>query len=126
MSERRVLVVDDEQEILDLLQEVLSGEGFEVDTAVDANGALDLIRANIYEVAVLDFNLPDMDGIMLHRQIRQMDEELADKTVFMSGMAQDGSRMDYYAAVGGPFLAKPFDVTQVIEAIGAVLNPDRR
>ncbi len=124
MSDRRILVVDDEQDILDLLKDVLSGEGFEVDTAVDARGALDLIRNHIYEVAVLDFNLPDMDGIMLHRQIRQMDEELADKTVFMSGMTQDGSRMDYYAAVGGAFLAKPFDVGQVLEAIQAVLNPD--
>ena len=124
MSDRRILIVDDEQDILDLLKEFLSGEGFEVDTAVDARGALDLIRNHIYEVAVLDFNLPDMNGIMLHRQIRQMDEELADKTVFMSGMAQDGSHMDYYATIGGAFLTKPFDVTQVLEAVEAVLNPD--
>ena len=124
MSARRILVVDDEQDILDLLEDALSSEGFAVDTAPDARGALDLIRDHIYDVAVLDFHLPDMDGIMLHHHIRQMDEELAERTVFVSGMTQDPDRMDYYAAVGGAFLAKPFDVTQVLEAIAAVIKRD--
>jgi len=123
MSDRRILVVDDEAEIVELLKDFLTGEGFVIDTAGNASSALDLIRGQIYDAAVVDFNLPDMDGVMLHRQIRQMDPELAQKTVFMSGFLQADTNLDYYAAYGGGFLAKPFDVRDVADAIRNLLNP---
>jgi len=123
MSTKRILVVDDEQDILDLLQSALTAEGFDVDTALDARSALESIRDRIYDVALLDFNLPDMNGVMLHRQIRQIDEELAGRSVFMSGLVQDDSSKDYYASFGGAFVAKPFDISQVLEAIENVLRP---
>ena len=63
---KRILVVDDEPSIVELLQDVLSVEGFLVDAAPNAAGALDRIREHIYDAAILDFNLPDMDGVMLH------------------------------------------------------------
>jgi DNA-binding response OmpR family regulator len=70
---RRILIVDDEPEIVDLLRDVLVAEGFHVDAASDATGTLDLVRAHICDGAILDFNLPDMNGVMLHRQIRPFD-----------------------------------------------------
>lgn len=123
MADQRILVVDDEVQIVELLRDCLSAQGFEVDSAADAAGALDLIRTNIYDAAVIDFNLPDMDGVMLHRQIRQMDEELAQRTVFMSGYVQADTNMDYYTAHGGGFLAKPFDVRDVTDAVRNLLGP---
>jgi DNA-binding response OmpR family regulator len=125
VSNKRILVVDDEQDIRDLLENLLVAEGFDVDTAKDAHSALVSIRNQIYDVALLDFNLPDMDGVMLHRQIRQIDEELAGRSIFMSGLVQDDSSMDYYASFGGAFVAKPFDISQVIEAIETVLKPSQ-
>ncbi len=122
MAQRRALVVDDEPEIVDLLRDILEGRGFEVDSAPDARTALELIRENIYDVAVLDFNLPDMNGIMLHRQIRQMDAELAARTIFMSGYVQAEQHADYYSAHGGPFLSKPFEVDEVLRAVDALLE----
>src|SRR5512136_1546913 len=110
MASRRILVVDDEADIVDLLRDVLVSEGFEVDAASNAENALGLIRANIYDAALLDFNLPDMDGVMLHRQIRQMDEELAMRCIFMSGLVQSDSNLGYYASFSGGFLSKPFDI----------------
>jgi len=86
MAEKRILVVDDEQDIIDMLVELLVAQGYEVDSAATAEGALEQVRANIYDGAILDFNLPDMNGVMLHRQIRQMDSELADHTLFTSGL----------------------------------------
>jgi two-component system NtrC family sensor kinase len=121
MSDERLLVVDDEVEILELLKDVLSGAGYQVDGAPDARSALDLIRDHIYDAAIVDFNLPDMDGVMLHRQIRQMDSDLANKTIFMSGLVQNDSNLDYYAAAGGGFLAKPFDVQMVVQAVQNVI-----
>ena len=105
-----------------MLRDVLVAHGYAVEEAGDATQALKLVRANMYDAAILDFNLPDMNGVMLHRQIRQMDAELADRTIFMSGFLQADTNLDYYTAHGGGFLAKPFDVRDVVDAIRNVLD----
>ena len=122
MPGERILVVDDEAPIVELLQEILTGEGYVVDAAADAQSALELIRTNIYDAALLDFNLPDMDGVMLHRQIRQMDAELAGKTIFMSGLLQSDTNLDYYMSFSGGFLSKPFEIQDVFSALRSMLG----
>jgi DNA-binding response OmpR family regulator len=122
MAGERILVVDDETEIVELLRDVLSAEGYAVDAAPDAESALKLIRENIYDAALLDFNLPDMDGVMLHRQIRQMDEELAAHAIFMSGLLQTNANLGYYLSESGGFLAKPFDIAEVLAQIRRLLD----
>jgi len=117
MAGKRILVVDDERDIIDLLTDVLGSHGYDVDSAVNADGALELVRANIYDAAILDFNLPDMNGVMLHREIRQMDEELADHSLFTSGMQQSDDNLGYYSAYSVGFISKPFDVQDVLEAL---------
>jgi DNA-binding response OmpR family regulator len=122
MGPLRILLVDDEKDIVEMLADILSTHGFEVDGAHSADEALERIRETIYDAAILDFNLPDMDGVMLHRQIRQMDRELAGRTLFMSGMVQSDHNMGYYAAQSAGFLSKPFRVDQVLEAVIGVLG----
>lgn len=120
MPAKRILVVDDEPPIVELLSEILGGQGYEVDAAGDAAEALRLVRASIYDAAIIDFNLPDMDGVMLHRQIRQMDAELANATLFTSGLVQSENNLGYYHEFGMGFLSKPFDVQEMIDAMGAL------
>jgi DNA-binding response OmpR family regulator len=124
MSAKRILVVDDEQPILDLLREILSDQGYVIDEALDAAEALERVRENIYDAAILDFNLPDMNGVMLHREIRQMDEELAARTLFTSGLAQTEKNLDYYTAHGKGFISKPFEVRDVLGAVNALFEED--
>lgn len=126
MPETRILVVDDDPAIRDLLQDVLRGAGYAVDAAPDAEAALALVRETIYAAALLDFDLPDMDGVMLHRKIREMDSELASATVFMSGMVQKDEHLEYYHAASGGFLAKPFDAHRVVTEIFRLVGPPRR
>jgi DNA-binding response OmpR family regulator len=121
MAGERILVVDDEAEIIDLLRDVLLAEGFRVDEAPTAGRALELIRENIYDVAILDFNLPDMDGIMMHRQLRQMDDELATHTIFMSGLLQSDENLGYYMSQSAGFLAKPFEIREVLRQVSALI-----
>ena len=124
MAKKRILVVDDEPDILELLDEVLSGQGYEVDSAANAAGALELVRQKIYDAAIVDFNLPDMDGVMLHREIRQMDEELGGNTLFTSGLMQSEKNLDYYTAFGKGFLSKPFEVREVLSALNGLWDED--
>ena len=120
---KRILVVDDEPEIVDLLKEFLETHGFVVDSAPDASGAIERVRDNIYDAAILDFNLPDMDGVMLHRQIRQMDGELAQRTLFTSGLVQSEHALGYYATHGMGFLSKPFDMQEVLDWLETMSGP---
>ncbi|HUC44827.1 MAG TPA: response regulator [Candidatus Sulfotelmatobacter sp.] len=122
MAGIRLLVVDDEPEIVAILCEMLGEHGYVVDAARTAEQAIALIREHIYEVALIDFNLPDMDGMMLHRQIRQMDEELAGRTIFMSGLLQTEANLGYYRAESAGFVGKPFDLRDVLEQIQRVLE----
>jgi len=124
MAGERILVVDDEAEVLELLRDVLVSEGYAVDTAPGAAGALQLIRENIYDIALLDFNLPDMNGVMLHHQIRQIDGELASRTIFMSGLLQSEGNLGYYMSQSGGFLAKPFDIRDVLRQVRIVLGDE--
>jgi len=124
MAGERILVVDDEPEIVELLKDVLTAEGYAVDAAADAAAALGLIRETIYDAALLDFNLPDMDGVMLHRQIRQMDAELAAHAIFMSGLMQSDANLGYYMSQSGGFLAKPFDIRDVLAQIRSLLGDE--
>jgi DNA-binding response OmpR family regulator len=124
MAGERILVVDDETEIVELLRDVLVAEGYVVDAAADAQGSLQLIRENIYDIALLDFNLPDMNGVMLHHQIRQMDAELASRTIFMSGLLQSDGNLGYYMSQSGGFLAKPFDIRDVLRQVRTVLGDE--
>jgi CheY-like chemotaxis protein len=119
---KRILIVDDEPEVVSFLEELLQEQGYAVESAGDAAGALDLVRAVIFDAAILDFNLPDMDGVMLHRRIRQMDRELAGNTVFISGAIQAEKDLDYYSAHGGGFLAKPIDAGDVLEYLRRMLE----
>jgi two-component system NtrC family sensor kinase len=124
MAGERILVVDDEAEIVELLRDVLGAEGYVVDTAQDAGAAIQLIRENIYDVALLDFNLPEMNGVMLHHKILQMDPELASSTIFMSGLIQSDENLGYYMSQSGGFLAKPFDIRDVLRQVLAVLGDE--
>lgn len=112
MSGRKhILVVDDEPQILDVLKQAL-------ETALQA------VHDRIYDAAILDFSLPDMNGLTVHREIRQMDEELARNTLFTSGHAQSDQNLGYYSTYGGGFLSKPLNLDEVIDSLESMWEVD--
>lgn len=123
-DQKRILVVDDEAQILKLLKDALASFGYRVDTAPDGETALQAVREHIYDAAILDFSLPDMDGLMIHREIRQIDEELGKNTLFVSGHAQSDHNLGYYSTYGVGFLSKPFNVEEVIDSLESLWNPE--
>ena len=122
MSTTRILVVDDEESVRNLLRDGLVETGWVVDTAGTGAEALQLIRDNLYDAAVLDFALPDTNGVMLHRKIREMDPELAQCTLFISGVAQSDERLDYFGSDGLGFLSKPFNIWEVVTRLQKMVD----
>lgn len=122
MGTKRILVVDDEKPVRDLLREAIVETGWEADTAADAAQALQLVKDQLYDAAVLDFALPDMDGVRLHSEIRRMDEDLARRTLFISGVAQPDSQLELYGSDAGGFMAKPFDVAELVARLDRILK----
>jgi len=116
-ARKRILIVDDEPKIVELLGETLEKIGYQVDGVGSGEAALKAVHDQIYDAAILDFGLPDMTGLALHHEIRQIDEELARNTLFCSGHAQSDQNLGYYSTYGVGFLSKPFDIQEIIDSL---------
>src|SRR5262245_17437540 len=67
-----ILVVDDDADTCHNLSDILTDLGYDVDTANDGLTALALVRQNAYDVALLDYKMPGMDGVTLYREIKKL------------------------------------------------------
>jgi CheY-like chemotaxis protein len=79
---KKILVVDDESDIRDILSDVLTSEGFEVNTAENGAAALQILLKANYDLLITDLNMPQMDGIELLDRIYEKNMEV--KTIIMS------------------------------------------
>lgn len=118
----RVLAIDDQPEICRLIREALALEGFEVETSQDPREALERLREKDYDLVILDFNLPEMDGISLHREIAAVSPRLAERSIFISGLIQSRDNLDYFYTHGGAYLSKPFRLQDLTTAVRQVLS----
>jgi two-component system NtrC family sensor kinase len=107
----KILVVDDEPIIAQLITDVLSGDGYEVDIASDGLIALEHIDRAEYDLILSDLRMPGLDGLGLYRQLEQNRPELARRFVFITGTSE---HTDYAGLIGDlpvPILTKPFDMS---------------
>lgn len=113
----RVLVVDDESIIAQLIADVLGGEGFEVDTAPHGLAALDCLANRTYDVILSDLRMPELDGLGLFREIEQRYPELLRRFVFITGTSE---HTDYHGFIDDakvPVLTKPFDMMNLVRVV---------
>jgi two-component system NtrC family sensor kinase len=113
----RVLVVDDESIIAQLIADVLGGEGFEVDTAPHGLAALDRLANRTYDVILSDLRMPELDGLGLFREIEQRYPELLRRFVFITGTSE---HTDYHGFIDDakvPVLTKPFDMMNLVRVV---------
>ena len=105
---RRVLVVDDEQVVRELVARVLERHGYEVDSARDEAEARRHVGAARYDVMLLDFLLPDADGLTIHDRLVTDDPGLSGRAIFLTGGGQ--RQEETFTSRGLPYLLKPFDI----------------
>jgi excisionase family DNA binding protein len=118
----RVLVVDDEASIRDLLSKTLALAEYDVDTAPDGNAALARLRdsAVAYDLVIADLKMPGMDGLTLIRQTKRLRPELP--IIIITGFSTESSAIEAVNLGVAGYLTKPFRVPQVLAAAAKALG----
>jgi two-component system OmpR family response regulator len=115
----RVLVVDDEPYITDVLSSALNFEGFATEEASTVADALTHARSGVFDCIVLDVMLPDGDGFEVCRIMR--DEEIATPVLFLTARDASPDKLTGLA-LGDDYVTKPFTIEELVARIRAVLR----
>ena len=116
----RVLVVDDESSIRELLAKTLALAEYDVDTAPDGRAALERLRLGNYDLLIADLKMPGMDGLTLIREARRMKEDLP--VIIITGFSTESSAIEAVNLGVAGYLTKPFRVPQVLAAAARALG----
>ena len=116
----RVLVVDDEASIRDLLSKTLALAEYDVETAPDAATALDRLRGSMYDLMIADLKMPGMDGLTLIRQVKRIRADLP--VIIITGFSTESSAIEAVNLGVAGYLTKPFRVPQVLAAAAKALG----
>jgi len=119
-SPLRVLVVDDEPNLAELLTSALRYEGWDVSTALDGQAAVRLARETVPDVIVLDIMLGDIDGLEVLRRIRQQQEGVP--VLFLTARDSVEDRVAGLTAGGDDYVTKPFSLEEVVARLRGLLR----
>lgn len=116
----RVLVVDDEASIRDLLSKTLALAEYDVDTAADGTAALERMRGQMYDLLIADLKMPGMDGLTLIKQVKRLRPDLP--IIIITGFSTESSAIEAVNLGVAGYLTKPFRVPQVLAAAAKALG----
>ena len=116
----RVLVVDDEASIRDLLAKTLALAEYEVDVAPDGRSALDRMRMYPYDLLIADLKMPGMDGLSVIREAKRYKTDLP--VIVITGFSTESSAIEAVNLGVAGYLTKPFRVPQVLAAAAKALG----
>lgn len=118
---KKILVVDDERDIREILMEVLQDEGYEMLGARDGMAALQLLADSELDLLITDTMMPHLDGLGLIRAFRDRPEFRDTPVIVLSA----GTRPDLDGLGRATFMPKPFDLTEFLDTVAESLtDPD--
>lgn len=118
----RVLVVDDEKNLVNLLRGYLEREGFEVYEALDGRSALEVAREVAPEVVILDWMLPGVDGMEVLRRLRKFSEAYV---IMLTARTEEVDRIVGLSSGADDYLVKPFSPGELVARVRAMLRRPR-
>jgi excisionase family DNA binding protein len=116
----RILVVDDEASIRDLLSKTLALAEYDVDVAPDGRSALDRMRVYPYDLLIADLKMPGMDGLAVIREAKRYKSDLP--VIIITGFSTESSAIEAVNLGVAGYLTKPFRVPQVLAAAAKALG----
>jgi DNA-binding response OmpR family regulator len=118
-SARRVLVVDDDGDIRLLLQELLVGAGYLVETAPDGRAALRAFFENPADVVVLDLSMPELDGFETLERLRDLSDV---PVILLTARSGEIDKVRGFRAGADDYVVKPFGRQELLARVGALLR----
>lgn len=116
----RVLVVDDESSIRELLAKTLALAEYDVETAPDGRSAIERMRMHSYDLLIADLKMPGLDGLSLIREAKRLKADLP--VIIITGYSTESSAIEAVNLGVAGYLTKPFRVPQVLAAAARALG----
>jgi DNA-binding NtrC family response regulator len=111
----RILIVDDDENIRKVLKTILEEEGYAVDEAEDAKKAIEKSRRNVYNLALIDIRLPDMEGIELLTRMKDTVPKM--RKIIITGYPTLQNAIEAVNRGADAYILKPFDMEKVLATI---------
>lgn len=120
LARPRLLVVDDEASIRDLLQKTLALAEYDVDLAPDGRAALDRLRVGPYDLLITDLRMPGVDGLTVVREARRLNADIP--VIIITGFSSEASAIDAVNLGVSGYLTKPFRIPRVLAMVAKALG----
>jgi DNA-binding response OmpR family regulator len=111
----KVLIVDDEKDFLDIIAERIVARGIDVSTASSAEDALNMVEAESYDVVIMDFMMPALDGFKALKLMKTKQPEM--QIILLTGNVPDEKRIEARALGALDVIEKPPDLNDLIQKI---------
>jgi signal transduction histidine kinase/ActR/RegA family two-component response regulator/putative methionine-R-sulfoxide reductase with GAF domain len=122
----KILVVDDEATILELVDRLLTRQGYEVETAGDGAEAVKRVLQDEYDIILLDMLMPQKGGIDTYREIVERRPEVASRVIFATGDLATEDTRAFLEETRAGYIAKPFDLAELTQAIKEMLEHQQK
>jgi signal transduction histidine kinase len=119
---KRVLVIDDEDSILQMVRETLDQHGFKVDVARDGESALRRLKHASYDLALCDWKMPGLNGQQVYERLCTSNPALSERVIFITGDVISDKTQKFLQERGKVCLSKPFSLTEFCLAIDKALS----
>lgn len=119
---KRLLVVDDESNLLRAVAAILRNEGFEVSTARNGREALILVAQNLPDLIISDVRMPVMDGYALARRLRSAPHSAITPIIFLTAKGETEDRIEGFRAGVDAYLTKPFEPDELLAVIKSIFE----
>lgn len=119
---KRVLVVDDEPWVTEVLAEMLAADGHEVDTAANGRIALTHVQRRAYDLIISDIRMPELDGLGLYTELQRGQPLLLRRFIFVTGSGLSSEIQKFLDRTGARRLHKPFTVQDLHQMTQAALG----
>ena len=121
----RILVVEDEPTVAQLIVDILEEEGHHAEAVLDSQEGLAHLSRDPYDLVICDLRMPAMDGRSFHQALVEAGSPMQDKILFVTGDTLSPATLDFLEPNHLPYLAKPFLVEELTFAVNHQLETDR-
>jgi signal transduction histidine kinase/DNA-binding NarL/FixJ family response regulator len=122
----RILAIEDEPTVAQLIVDVLREEGHQVEAVLDSQEGLRRLSHNRYDLVVCDLRMPHLDGRAVYQTLQRAGTPIRNRILFITGDVLAAQTREFLEPNGLPYLAKPFLVEELKLAVNRLLDPDRR